>query len=549
MTQRPWLAHYPTSVPDTVDVSKYHSLVHFMEEVFEKYQHLPMFENMGKVLNFHTVDKLSKSFAGYIQQYTNLSVGSHVAIQLPNLLQYPIAVLGMLRAGLVVVNINPQYTPSEMAYQLKDAGVRAIIVLENFAHKLAEILPDTSIQTIIVTKVGDMLGPIKGKLLDFAIKHIKRLVPRYNLPQAISFKEVLKKGKRTVFRPVALKSSDIAFLQYTGGTTGVSKGAMLSHGNLTANCQQLEPIVRLALQEKVERTMIPLPLYHILGLGSLFTMAKIGAKSLLITNPRDMPRLIKAFKRSKPTCIIGINTLFEKLLAHKNFQKLKLTSLKLTIAGGMKTQEEVKDQWEKVTGSKVAEGYGLTECSPVVTTDMINGISQMPLPGTSVMIADETGRQLPYGTPGELLIKGPQLTQAYWQKPIETSNAFVHGWFKTGDIAIMDENGFVSIVDRKKDMINISGFNVYPNEIEQTLIGHPKILEVGAVGITDVTLKEAIKVFIVKKDTTLTAEEIISYCKSKMARYKVPKYIEFCNSLPKSPIGKVLRRLLKRSNG
>lgn len=545
MIRRPWIQHYPASIPHTIDTARYSSLVHFMEEIFEQYQDLPMCENMEKVLTFSSIDKLSKSFAAYIQQYTNLSVGSHVAIQLPNLLQYPIAMLGMLRAGLVVVNINPQYTPSEMAYQLKDAGVRAIVILENFAHKLVEILPDTSIQTIIVTKVGDMLGSIKGKLLNFAIKHIKKLVPTHSLPQAISFKEVLAKGKGATFHPVALKSSDTAFLQYTGGTTGVSKGAILSHGNLTANLQQLEPVMRLFLKEKEERTVIPLPLYHIFGLGSLFMMAKLGVTCSLITNPRDIPRFIKELQKGKPTCLIGINTLFEKLLAHKNFKKLNLTALKLTIAGGMKTQEEVKNQWKHLTGSKLMEGYGLTECSPGISTDMINGMRHMPLPGTFVIIGDETGREVPYGTAGELLIKGPQLTQAYWQKPIETADAFVNGWFKTGDIATMDENGFVSIVDRKKDMINISGFNVYPNEIEQTLIGHPKVLEVGAIGITDVTLKEAIKVFIVKKDATLTAEEIIAYCKAKMTRYKVPKYVEFCKSLPKSPIGKVLRRLLK----
>ncbi|MGI2299851.1 AMP-binding protein [Candidatus Cardinium hertigii] len=546
MKQRPWIQHYPLSIPDTIDTTRYSSLVHFMEEVFEQYKDLPMCENMGKVLTFSAVNKLSKSFAAYIQQHTNLSLGSHVAVQLPNLLQYPIAVLGMLRAGLVVVNINPQYTPSEMAYQFKDAGVRAIVILENFAHKLVEILPDTSIQTIIVTKVGDMLGSIKGKVVNFAIKHIKKLVPTYQLPQAISFKEVLEKGRKSIFRPVALKASDTAFLQYTGGTTGVSKGAVLSHGNLTANFQQLDPVLRLALKEQEERTILPLPLYHILGLCSLFTMAKLGAKCSLITNPRDIPRLIKKLRKIKPTCLIGINTLFEKLLAHKKFKKLKLSSLKLTMAGGMKTEKKVKNQWENLTGSKLIEGYGLTECSPGVSTDMINGIDHIPLPGTFVIIADETGKEVPYGTAGELLIKGPQLSQAYWQKPIETAGAFVNGWFKTGDIATMDVNGFVSIVDRKKDMINISGFNVYPNEIEQILIGHPKVLEVGAVGITDMGLKEAIKVFIVKKDATLTAEEIIAYCKAKMTPYKVPKYVEFCNSLPKSPIGKVLRRLLKK---
>ncbi|TDG95486.1 AMP-binding protein [Cardinium endosymbiont of Culicoides punctatus] len=545
MEKEPWLTHYPESLLQKIDFSAYSSLVHMIEETFSKYRDLPMCENMGKILTFDAVDKLSKSFAAYIQQYTNLEIGTHVAIQLPNLLQYPIVVFGLLRAGLVVVNINPQYTPHEMAYQLKDAGVRAIVVLENFAYKLAKILPETSIQTIIITKVGDMLGSVKGRLLNFAIKHIKKLIPTYDLPQAISFKQTLEIGRKAIFSPVSLQSSDIAFLQYTGGTTGVSKAAILSHGNITANLQQLEPVMRLRLKERVERTIIPLPFYHILGLGSLFAMAKIGAKSLLITNPRDIPRFVKELKKNKPTCLIGLNTLFEKLLTNEQFRKLDFSTMKLTVAGGMSTQAIVKEQWEGLTGSKLVEGYGLTECSPGVSTDMINGVNHIPFPETSVIIANEEGDALPYGVAGELLVKGPQVTQSYWQKPMETEQAFINGWFRTGDIAIMDANGFISIVDRKKDMINVSGFNVYPNEIEHVLIGHPKVLEVGAIGVEDITLKEAIKVFIVKKDATLTAEEIINYCKEKMTRYKIPKYIEFRNSLPKSPIGKVLRKLLK----
>ena len=541
----PWLAHYPSSIPSTVDITHYHSLIHFMEEAFANHKGLPMYENMGKVLTFDRVDKLSKDFAAYVQKYTNLVVGSRVAIQLPNLLQYPIVVLGMLRAGLVVVNINPQYTAHEMAEQLKDAGVAAIVILENFAHKLVDILPDTTIQTVIVTKVGDLLGSVKGKILNFAIRHIKKLVPSYHLPQAIAFKEVLSKGKKGIFQPVSLTLSDTAFLQYTGGTTGISKAAMLSHGNLIANFLQMDPIIRLFLEEKVERIAMPLPFYHIFGLGGLFVMAKLGAKSLLITNPRDIPKFVKELWKAKPTCLIGINTLFEKLLANKKFRKLNFSSLKLTVAGGMKTLLKVRNEWEELTSSKLIEGYGLTECSPCIATDMIDGRHHMPLSNTLVRIADETGNEVPYGTIGELLVKGPQVIQSYWRKSIETAEAFMDGWFKTGDLATMDQCGFITIVDRKKDMINVSGFNVYPNEIEQVLQGHPKVLEVGAIGIEDVSLKEVIKVCIVKKDATLTAEEIIAYCKEKMTRYKIPKYVEFCNSLPKSPIGKVLRRLLK----
>ena len=331
MTLTPWLTHYPSSIPHTIDLTRYPSLIHFMEEAFAYYKEIPMYENMGKSLTFGTVDHLSKAFAAYIQQHTNLIVGSRIAIQLPNLLQYPVAVLGMLRAGLVVVNINPQYTSHEMAYQLKDAGVRAIIILENFAHKLVEVLPDTNIQTIIVTKVGDMLGGLKGKFLNFAVKHIKKLVPDYHLPQSISFKEVLARGKKYIFNPIALKPSDTAFLQYTGGTTGISKGAVLSHGNFIANLQQLHATMRLFLQEKMERIVMPLPLYHILGLGGLFAMAKLGSKSLLITNPRDIPRFVKELQKYKPTCLIGIHTLFEKLLANEKFKKLDFSLVYMSV--------------------------------------------------------------------------------------------------------------------------------------------------------------------------------------------------------------------------
>lgn len=547
MTETPWTQQYPLAIPPTIDATKYRSLIHLMEELFTQYGDLPMCENMGKILTFHAVDKLSKSFAAYLQQQAHLTTGSTIAIQLPNLLQYPIALLGALRAGLVIVNINPQYTPHEMAYQLKDAGTRAIIILENFAHKLTEILPQTAIQTIIITKVGDMLGNVKGRVLNFVIKHIKKLIPSYHLPQTIPFKEALAKGKKLMFHPIALQPTHIALLQYTGGTTGVPKGAILTHGNLTANCQQAEPFIRLVLKEKIERAMIPLPLYHIFGLSSLLLMAKLGAKSLLITNPRDIPSFIKAWKQYKPTCLIGIGTLFEKLLINSQFNKISFATFKYTFAGGMQTHEEIKKQWEAVTGSKVVEGYGLTECGPGVAGNIINGIYHLPFPSTLIKIADESGKALPHGQAGELLVKGPQVSPAYWQKQAETQKAFSNGWFKTGDIAIMYAEGF-AIVDRKKDMINISGFNVYPNEIESVLIGHPKVLEVGAVGVADMKFKEAIKVFIVKKDATLTTEEIIAYCREKLTRYKIPKYVEFCKRLPKSPIGKVLRKLLKQQD-
>ncbi|MDD9139574.1 MAG: AMP-binding protein [Candidatus Cardinium sp.] len=545
MINTPGIKQNPSSVPCNINVTKYRSFIHLMEDMVARYGNLPMCENMGKILTFRTVDKLSKIFAAYLQQYTSLKVGATVAIQLPNLLQYPIVLLGMLRAGLVVVNINPQYTSHEMLHQLKDAKAQAIIVLENFAHKLAEILPDTAIQTVIITKVGDMLGAFKGKILNFIIKYIKKLVPAYHLPGAVSFKQALAKGKKVVFLPVDLQASDTALLQYTGGTTGVAKGAVLSHGNLTTNIQQVAATLGFVLKEKKERVIIPLPLYHIFGLSSLFTMAQLGARCLLITNPRDIHRLIKEWLAYQPTCLIGVNTLFTKLLADKKFGALCFHTFKYTFSGGMQTYETVKKQWEDLTNSKLIEGYGLTECAPAVASNMHNGTHYIPLPNTHVRIATAEGKAAPSGTAGELLVKGPQVTRAYWNKPSETEETFVDGWLRTGDIAIMDEKGFI-LVDRKKDMVNISGFNVYPNEIEQVLMGHPKVLEVGAIGVADISLKEAIKVFIVKKDATLTAEEIIAYCKERMTRYKIPKYIEFCKTLPKSNIGKVLRKLLKQ---
>lgn len=548
MTKAPWLKQYPCSIPHTIDYTQYTSLIHFMEEAFNKYQEFAMCENMGKVLTYQQVNQLSQAFCAYLQHSTTLQVGDRVAIQLPNLLQYPIAMLGILRAGLIGVNINPQYTPYEMIAHLNDSKAQAIIILENFAYKLEEILPNTSIKTVIIARVSDLFNPIKRGIVNFTIKYIKKLIKPYHLPNTILFKDILVKGSKMPCNPIPLKPTDTAFLQYTGGTTGLLKAAMLSHENIIANIQQLNPIMRLALHEGKECMMIPLPLYHIFGLSCLFATAKIGGKMVFITNPRDMERFVKLFRKYQPTCLIGIHTLFEKLLNNPQFKKVNFSSLKLTVAGGMKTQQEVKTAWINLTGSQFFEGYGLTECAPVITTDMINGKNHIPIPNTFVMIADDQGKQVPYGTAGELLVKGPQVTKAYWGNHTETQHAFINGWLKTGDIAVMDQDGGITIIDRKKDMINISGFNVYPHEIEQVLIGHPKVLEVGAVGILDISLKEAIKVFIVKKDATLTAEEIINFCKEKLTRYKVPKYVEFRKSLPKSSIGKILRRLLKDPN-
>jgi long-chain acyl-CoA synthetase len=546
-----WLQHYPQAMPATIDPDRYESLVSFFEECFERYHSLPMYENMGKMLTYCEVNKLSKTFAAYLQRHTNLRPGDHIAIQLPNLLQYPIALLGILRAGMVIVNLNPLYTSYEMEYQLQDSKAKAIVLLTNFAHKLEEILSKTAIKTIITTEVGDMLGGFKGPLVNFAVKHIKRMVSRYDLPQAITWKKMLKAGKQKNFRRVCPSHHQTAFIQYTGGTTGVSKGAVLTHRNILSNIEQMTAYMRIILQEKQEIVITPLPLYHIFSLiVNLLSMMHIGAKNVLITNPRNIKGFIKELRKHRFTCISGVNTLFNMLLAHKAFASLDFSSLKISLAGGVALQETVAKQWEVTTGTPLVEGYGLTEASPAVTCNMLDGSHRIgtigiPLPSTTVKIVDDSGKEVTCGTPGNLLVKGPQVMQGYWQQPEETAQVFTKGWLQTGDIAVMDLSGFVSIVDRKKEMINISGFNVYPNEIENVVSAHAKVLEVSAVGVPNQDGKEIVKIYVVKKEPQLTAEELIAYCRKRLTGYKVPKQVEFRNSLPKSNVGKILRRVLK----
>lgn len=551
MANYPWLQHYPRAVPTTIDPDRYQSLVNFFEECFERYHTLPMYENMGKVLTYLEVNKLSKAFAAYLQKHTHLQSGDHIAIQLPNLLQYPIALLGILRAGMVVVNVNPLYTSYEMEHQLQDSKAKAIILLTNFAHKLEKILSKTVIQTIITTEIGDMLGKLKGPWVNFAVKHIRRMVPRYDLPQAIAWKKMLQAGRQTTFHSVSPSHDQPAFIQYTGGTTGVSKGAVLTHRNIVSNIEQMTTCMRVKLQEKEEVIITPLPLYHIFSLiVNLLAMMQIGAKNVLITNPRDVKGFIKELRKHRFTCISGVNTLFNMLLTHKAFASLDFSSLKTSLAGGVALQKTVAKQWEATTGTPLVEGYGLTEASPAVACNMLDGSHRIgtvgiPLPSTTAKIVDDHGKEVAFGIPGNLLVKGPQVMKEYWQQPEETAQVFTKGWLQTGDIAEMDRDGFISIIDRKKEMINISGFNVYPNEIENVVSTHPKVLEVGAVGVPDQDGKEVVKIYVVKKCSQLTEKELIAHCRERLTRYKVPKQVVFKDSLPKSNVGKILRRVLK----
>lgn len=552
MKTHPWQSHYATNIPYTINPDRYSSITSFVKESFERYHNLPMCENMGKKLTYGEIDQLSKSFAAYLQNHTSLQPGDRVALQLPNLLQYPIALLGALRAGMVVVSLNPLYTHYEMASLLKDSQAKAIVVLANFAHNLEKILAETSVSTVIVTEVGDMLGGIKGLATNLAVKYLKKLVPSYHLPQAVSFKKVLSDGRKAPFQPVDVQGHQIAFLQYTGGTTGVSKGAVLTHRNILACVEQISAFVRAELKERDEVVITPLPLYHVFSLVvNLMTMIKIGAKSVLITNPRDIPGFVKELRKHRFTLITGVNTLFKMLLEDPGFADLDFSRLKISLGGGAALQASVAEQWEAVTGNPLAEGYGLTETCSAVACNVPEGTRRVgsvgiPIPSTIVKVVDDHNQEVPHGTPGELLVKGPQVMQGYWRQPQETAQAFEDGWLRTGDVAVIDADGIITIVDRKKSMINISGFNVYPNEIEAVVSSHPQVLEVGAVGILDKDAKEAIKLFVVKKDPSLTEEALITYCRERLTNYKVPKYVVFRETLPKSNVGKILHRELKK---
>ena len=511
----------------------------------------PAFSCMGRTLSYRELDRLSADFAAWLQHETDLAPGDRIAIQLPNVLQFPVAVFGALRAGLVVVNTNPLYTEREMRHQFTDSGARAIVILANMAAKLESILADTGIRHVVVTQLGDLHGFPRRPLINLAVRHVKKLVPRYHLPDALRFRDVLGRGARQSHRAVACQRDDIAALQYTGGTTGTAKGTMLTHGNLVANMLQARAVISDVLGEGCETVIAPLPVYHIytFTVNCLFMM-ETGNHSVLIPNPRDIAGFVRTLKSQPFTGFVGLNTLFNALCQREDFRALDFSELKLTISGGMALTRAVAQRWEAVTGCPVAEGYGMTETSPIVSFNppaaIQLGTIGKPVPGTAVKVIDPDGASLPRGEPGELCVQGPQVMKGYWNRPEDTARTLdAQGWVRTGDIAVLQEDGYIRIVDRKKDMIIVSGFNVYPNEIEDVVAGHPEVIEVAAVGVPDDATGEAIKLFVVARGDTLDAETLRTWCKRELTAYKVPRFIEFRDELPKTNVGKVLRRRLR----
>lgn len=552
MESRPWLKYYPGGIPANINPDAYPNILALLDETFNRFRDKPAFACMGKELTFDEIDQLSAAFAAYLHS-RGLEPGDKIALMMPNMLQYPIALYGALRAGLIVVNINPLYTPREMRHSFADSGVKAILIAENFCANLQQVINDTNIKTVIVTSIGEMLGFLKRRIVNFVVRNIKRMVPRYSLPNTVTFSEALKQGKNFTIKPFTTSPDDVVCLQYTGGTTGVSKGAMLTNRNLIANMLQIRAIMSPFLKEGEETALCPLPLYHIFAFTvNCLGLLSIGVKTILVTNARDLPSVIKEFKNNTVTLVTGVNTLFNALLHRPEFAKLDFSSLKISVGGGMAVQKSVAEKWQKVTGCPLAEGYGMTESSPVICVNPVDGSGKlgtigMPVPSTDVRIVDEQGNVLSFKQVGEIQAKGPQVMKGYYNRPEETANVIKDGWLSTGDIGMMLEDGYIQIVDRKKDMILVSGFNVYPNEIEDVLAMHPKILEAAAVGIPDERSGEVVKAFIVKKDRTLTTEEVIEHCRANLTPYKVPKVVEFRNELPKTNVGKILRRALRET--
>ena len=550
--QRPWLDNYPAGVAHEVDLDEFKSIVSVLETSCARFRDRPAYRNFGTTLTYGDLDRMSSQFAAYLTRDLQLKKGDRVALMMPNLLQYPIAIMGVLRAGLIVVNTNPLYTGRELKHQLKDSGAKAIVVVDNFAHTLAEVVADTEVTQVITTGVGDLLSFPKGMIINFVLKYIKKQVPAYSIPGAIRFDEALRRGRRHNLPLINIEPGDIAFLQYTGGTTGVSKGAMLTHRNIVANMQQASAWIGSNLKPGEEIIITALPLYHIFSLTSnCLIFMKIGGLNHLITNPRDMPAFVRELKTSGFTCMTGVNTLFNGLLHTPGFDQLDFSKLKLTLGGGMAVQRAVAERWKQVTGCTLVEAYGLTETSPAASINPLdmkeyNGSIGMPVSSTDACVKDEQGARLPVGEVGELCIKGPQVMLGYWQRPEETAKVIdAEGWLRTGDMARMDEKGYFYLVDRKKDMILVSGFNVYPNEVEDVIAMMPGVLEVAAVGVPDEKSGEAVKVVVVKKDPSLTADAIKAFCKENLTGYKLPKVIEFRTELPKTNVGKILRRELR----
>ena len=550
-TERPWLAHYPKDVPAQIDLDRYPSIVAVIDEACQRFADRPAYGNLGKTLTYAEIDRLSGQFAAYLSGTLGLAKGDRIAIMLPNVLQYPVVLFGALRAGLVVVNTNPLYTARELEHQLVDSGAKAIVVLENFAHVLQQVMARTSVQQAVVTSLGELLG-MKGVLVNLAVRNLRRMVPAWRIDGAISLRDALARGDGQARPAVTLGHGDLAFLQYTGGTTGVAKGAMLSHGNMLANMLQANSWMTSVLRVGEETIITALPLYHIFSLtANCFTFMMAGGYSHLITNPRDMPGFVKELRGIPFTAITGVNTLFNGLLNTPGFDELDFSSLRMTLGGGMAVQRAVAERWKQATGCTLVEAYGLTETSPAVCINPLdlpayNGSIGLPVPSTDVCIQDDAGRILPQGETGELCVKGPQVMQGYWNRPDETAKVIdAAGWLHTGDIARMDAQGYFYIVDRKKDMILVSGFNVYPNEVEDVMAACPGVLEVAAVGVPDERSGEAVKLFVVRREPSLTVEQVMDYARENLTGYKRPHLVEFRDSLPKTNVGKILRRELR----
>ena len=548
-----WLKSYMPGVPAEIDIDEFKSLGDLFEKSTKTFAARPAYINMGKSLSYSELDRRSRDFAAYCQSVLKLPRGARIAVMMPNLLQYPVCMFGALRAGYVVVNCNPLYTPRELEHQLKDSGAEAIVIVENFAHVLQEVIAHTPVKHVIVTGLGDMLGFPKSLLINFAVRHIKKMVPAWQLPGAVRFNAALARGAAAPLQAVAVGHDDIAFLQYTGGTTGVSKGAMLTHRNIIANLQQAHAWLKPVLSADGKEVIITaLPLYHIFALtANCLTFLKIGAANVLITNPRDIPGFVKELAQHRFTCLTGVNTLFNALLHDPGFARLDFSTLRVTLGGGMAVQKAVAEKWKQVTGHPLVEAYGLTETSPAATINPLdiaeyNGSIGLPVSSTEVAIRSDDGHYLPTGEAGEICVRGPQVMKGYWNRPEETAKVLLpDGFLMTGDVGIMDAKGFVRIVDRKKDMILVSGFNVYPNEVEDIVAMHPGVLEVAAIGVPDEKSSEAVMIFVVKKDPNLTAEALLAHCRENLTGYKMPRHIEFRNDLPKTNVGKILRRALR----
>lgn len=551
--ERHWLKSYPDGVPADITVNPDESVVELFESACKEFADQVAYISMGKTLRYRDLDEQSLAFARYLQSQ-GLKPGDRVALMMPNVLQYPITLFGTLRAGGVVVNCNPLYTPRELEHQLSDSGATFIVILENFAHTLENVLTKTDVRHIVVTPFGEAIGGLKGAIINFVVRRVKKLVPAWSISNAITLKEAIGKGSSTTFKRPMLRTTDIAFLQYTGGTTGVSKGAILTHGNIVANVRQAEAWINPVVKRGQEFIVTALPLYHIFALtANCLTFMRIGAKNLLIANPRDIPGFIKEWKKYPVTVFTGVNTLFNALLNNAEFRALDFKTLRLTLGGGMAVQKPIAERWREVTKSPLTQAYGLTETSPAatinpLTADQFTGSIGLPISSTEVSIRDDLGKPVDIGQVGEICIRGPQVTQGYWQRPDETKAVlYPDGFLKTGDMGTIDSAGFVYVVDRKKDMILVSGFNVYPNEVEEVIATHPGVQEVAAIGVPDEQSGEAVKVFIVRSDPALTKDEIIRHCRGQLTNYKIPRQVEFRDELPKTNVGKILRRALRPS--